>query len=252
MHKVKRAFSAGCSLLSVHFLFSALILVLAAAALRPSIAVLAKHYTKKTIPIRRSLKEFDVFRLPLFQYGWVKSDILPESLGVESIGTNEYAIIKLTRKDPDKVPQRMVLFISYYSNPNDKVPHTPDVCYRQMGAIVKKMTTITLDTPELAPQYSQIQANLLIFQMQEPKCDQVVIYCFCVEGQIRHSREQTRWVIAKPGNRYSYFSKIEVVANYPVGGDNTQVIETCKTAFREALQILLTEYLPLREDLKRN
>lgn len=246
MHKVKSTASVSGSLLSAHFLLSAVILVLAAIGLRPGIQKLSEKYNKEPIPIRRPLKEFDIFCLPSFQHGWAKSDIPPES-----IGTDEYAIIKLTRKNPDKLPQNLVLFITYYSNPSDKVPHTPDVCYRQEGAIVKKMTTITLDTPELAPRYPQIQANLLIFQMQKPKCNQVVIYCFCAEGKIRHSRNQVRLIIGKPGNRYTYFSKIEVIANYPIGTNKSEVIETCKTLFREALQKLLAEYFPNKEDLKR-
>ena len=244
MHKSKNIVSVNRPLLSARFLLSVLILILAAAGLRPGMQALSKHYQKESIATRRPLKEFDISCLPSFRNGWVSSNVPPED-----IGTDEYLIIKLSRKKAGKESQQVALFVTYYSNPGDKVPHEPNVCYRQGGAIVKKMKTIIIDTPELAPEYPQTQVTLLIFQM--PRCEQVVIYCFCAEGELQLRRRQVRWLIGKPGNRYTYFSKIEVVANYPTGDDPTQTIETCKTLIGETLPILLTEYFPDRQQLKR-
>ena len=39
--------------------------------------------------------------------------------------------------------------------------------------------------------------------------EQIVLFCFCVEGEFRCNRESVRWLIDKPGNHYTYFSKIE-------------------------------------------
>jgi hypothetical protein len=242
MDEDKNVICAVRSLLSARFLLSALILVLAASTLRPGIQALNKYYMKKPIEIRRPLKEFDASRLPSFQNGWTTSAVLPHEL-FEDIGTDEGVFILL-----DKELQQADLLITYYSNPKDKVPHTPDVCYRQAGAIVRKMRNIELDIPELLPKYPKIKARLVVLQL--PACNKIVIFLFCAEGKLRYSREQVRWIIGKPGNRYTYFSKIEAASNYPIGGDEDEAIETCKILLREALPVLLTEYFPDKKQLK--
>jgi hypothetical protein len=110
------------------------------------------------------------------------------------------------------------------------------------------MATINIDTPSLAPDYPQISVRLVVFQMK--KFEQLVMFCFCAEGKICHSREEVRWLIAKPGNKYTYFSKIEAVANYPTDGNSDYPIEVCKTLMKESLQVLIKDYLPLKEQLK--
>ncbi|MHC4634118.1 MAG: exosortase-associated EpsI family protein [Planctomycetota bacterium] len=232
----------GCSLLSVRFLLSAFILILTAVGLRPGMRALAEYYQKEPIVIRRPLQEFDVSGLPTFRKDW-QFKFEPAT---DDIETEDYAIIKFKQ---ERTGKEVALFVTYYSDPQSKVPHTPDVCYRQGGAVVKKMTTVTIDTPESAPEHPQIKARLILLQM--PNCEQVVIYSFCAEGQLVHTRGQVRWLIGKPGNRHTYFSKIEVATNHPTGTDPTPSIEICKKLFRESMSILLTEYFPDKEQLKR-
>ncbi len=242
MDEDKNIIGAIRSLLSFRFLLSALILVLAANVLRPGMQTLNKRYMKKPIAIRRPLKEFDVSRLPSFQNDWTSSVVQSHDL-FEDIGTDEYTMIVFKKEF-----QQPALYVTYYSNPKDKVPHTPDVCHRQSGAVVREMRNIKLDTPELAPEYPQVQARLVILQRSD--YGQAVIYCFCVEGKLRYSREQVRWIIGKPGNHYTYFSKIEATSDYPIHGDEGEAIETCKTLLREALLILLAEHFPDKKQLK--
>jgi hypothetical protein len=203
---------------------------------------LDKYYLKKSIEIRRPLLEFDISRLPSFQEGW-SSSVSQAYESPEDVGTDECVIIKF-----EKGFKETALFVTYYSNPKDKVPHTPDVCYRQAGAIVRYMRNITLDTPELAPEYPQIKARLVALRM--PSYDQIVLFCFCVEGELRYSREQVRWVIGKPGNHHTYFSKIETTSFHTIGSNEEESIELCKTLLREALPVLLTEHFPDKKQLK--
>lgn len=246
MYEDRNTVSVGRSLLSARFLLLVIILVLAAVGLRPGMLALAKRYEKEPIAIRRPLKEFDISHLPSFRDGW---KFARRKAPIEDLGTDEYVQIAFTKENPSEDLLYAMLFVTYYSDPRDKVPHTPEVCNRQAGNIVKKMTTITIDTPELAPEHPQIKANLLI--LQRPRDNSADIYLFCVEGEFRRSREQVRWIIGKPGNRHVYFSKIEVAAAYPTGGDPTQAIEVCKKLLREALPILLAEHFPDKEQLKR-
>jgi hypothetical protein len=236
----------GRSLFSVRFVLAVVILVIAGLGLKPTVRALAKYYEKEPIAISRPLKEFVPSRLPSFSSGW---DFSHAEASVKDIGTDEYTHIVFKKKELDKEPRRVELFATYYSDPTDKVPHTPDVCFRQAGVIVKKLTTIEIDTPELAPACPKIEASLVIFD--EPPNDILDIYFFVVEGEVRPSREQARWVIAKPMNRYTYFSKIEVAARFASNGNPDQALEICKTLVREALPILLAEHFPAKEQLRR-
>ena len=242
MGRDAKIFLPAESFLSIRFVFSAAILVLAATALRPGLGALSRRYTKQPIKINKSLTEFDILRLPSFKRGWSISHVPPDD-----IETDEYAIIRLTREGSQTEPREVVLFATYYSDPKSKVPHTADVCYRQGGAVVEEIRNIAIDIPDLAED-SQVTARLLLLRQQN--YNQVVIYCFCADGEFKHSREQVRWMIGKPGNRYVYFSKIEAIASYPTGVEPGPAIELCRLLFREAAAILVSEHFPRREQLK--
>ena len=244
MSKEKSNISNLVFLLSAPFLISVFLMIIAGIGIGPAMSALSDYYEKKSIDPRRPLQEFDVLKLPSFQNGWEFS----EREIVKEAGTDKFILTYLTRKDLYKKPNAAYLFVTYYNDPKDKVPHSPDVCYRQGGAVIKKMTTIKIDTPRLAPDYPQTEVNLIIFQTE--KIDQILLYGFCVEGELRRKRDSVRWILGKPGNRYSYFSKIEAVSSY-TEENSEEAIELCKTLFRESLQALMEEYFPRKEDLKR-
>lgn len=223
------------------FLLAFLVLCLTAVLLPPLLRVLASHYEKEPIAIRRSLKTFDPQSLPFLQKDW---NFHYSPVSAEEIGTEEYTYITFLRKDKLTSPQQMVLFITYYSNPRDKVPHTPEVCSRQAGAIVRQLTTATIDIPESGP----IEVKRLI--LDEQKYSSLTLYVFCVEGLFRHDREQVRWVIGKPGNRHVFFSKIEVAALLPANGDTQAAFEACKEVLSQAIPVLVNDYFPTKEQIQ--
>lgn len=237
------------SLMSVRFLLTAFILILSAICLRPCMKAISQRYTKQMISLRRPLKEFNVSSLPTFRNGW---DFVEQPLSVSdaALGTDKYIIINLSKRDQKDVSVK--LFITYYSDPKDKVPHTPEMCYTQSGAVIKETSAITIDSSEFDPKYPQPQGRLLIFDMPKSSSDVVVLYCFFVEGEFRLSRNQTRLVLNRPGNRYTYFSKIEVMSPFLNDKDKAETIERCKTLFYEALSVLLKNYLPEKDQLKGN
>jgi len=228
------------------FLVCAVILAVSAAALTPAMSALARKYRKKSIPLRLSLHKFDPSKLPSFQDGWTVN--YPEVLS-EGLGTKEYAYVEFVRKNVPKSQGCVRLFVTYYSDPRDKVPHTPEVCIRQEGAVVHSLSKITLDTPQLAPKQPRVPVHLV--RAQRPDHNVILMYVFCVEGQFRCEREEVRWIMAKPGNKRVYFSKIEVSAFYPFQADPQPLIEAGKTLLREALPVLVKEHFPADSDLKR-
>jgi len=243
MGKSQRVSSLLLLLRDVRMVSSLIILILIATGLRPAMYAMGRRFEKRSASIQKSLTEFDTLRLLSFRYGW-KHDPLDHS--GDDIGTDEYMSVTFSPKA--KIEQLYAhMAVTYYCDPEDKVPHTPDVCYRQMGAVVKKMMPIVIDVPELGPERSRVKATMLILEL--PTVDKVVIYGFDVEGQFKRTRGQVRLAMGMPGNRRTYFSKFESDSAYPCGGSPDGAIELCKTIIREALPILVSEYYPSAETL---
>ncbi len=245
MHEESSKTDVWRGLLSVRFVLSAVILAAAALGLRPGMAVLGKYYAKESIGTKRSLRKFDAANLAGFQKEWK----LHTEETKDDIETEEYVIVALDRKYPSGGPKSAYLFVTYYNDPRDKVPHTPDVCYRQAGAIVKRKTTVHLDIPGISSQQAPIEATLVV--LNTGPIDRIVIFFFVVEGKFRSSREQVRWVLGMPGNKYCYFAKIEASAIYPKDGDPTKAIDISKKLLAESMPILMDEYLPDTRQLGR-
>ncbi|MCD6392672.1 MAG: hypothetical protein J7M40_04110 [Planctomycetes bacterium] len=238
MHKESGKSDVRRGLLSVRFVLSAVILAAAALGLRPGMAMLSKYYAKETIGMKRSLRKFDTTNLAGFQKEWK----LRTEETADEIGTEEYVIVMLARKYPSEGLKTAYLTAMYYSDPRDKVAHTPDVCYRQAGAIVKAKTAIQLDLPGISSQQTPVQATLV--DLKVGTGNRIVIFFFVVEGKFRRTREQVRWVLGMPGNKYCYFAKIEASATYPKDGDPSKATEIARQLLAESTPVLLDQYLP--------
>ena len=229
--------------LSIAFILAAIMLIVAATGLRPAIAAISKHFTKHAMEIRKSLRTFDPSEIPEFRKGW-ETGIMEST--TEDIETDEFTFVSFKSNDPAADIRSGYLFVTYYNNPKDKVPHTPDVCYRQAGAIINKKTAIKLHVPEISNE--PITATLLLMDVKT--CNRAVIFFFSAEGKFKNTRGQVRWTIGTPGNKYSYFSKIEASAIYPTGEEPTQAIELIKKILRQSLPVLINEYLPDKKQLR--
>jgi hypothetical protein len=206
--------------------------------------VLSQNCGKKPVSIRKPLKNFDISKLSSFKGDWKYKQI---TAPVKDLQTDEYVHLAFT--NPMKVPPRAELYVTYYSNPADKVGHTPEVCARQGGAIINKLSTITIDTPQLAPNYDKIKARYIIFEQSNYYFAD--IYVFFVEGKFRHTREQVRWTLALPGGLYTYFSKIETAAIFQKLEDKDKAVQIAVQLLQEALPELLAEHFPTNQQIKR-
>ncbi len=81
--------------------------------------------------------------------------------------------------------------------------------------------------------------------------NRIVIFFFVVEGKFRRTREQVRWVLGVPGNKYCYFAKIEASATYPKDGDPAKAIGIAKKLLAESVPVLMDQYLPDTRQLDR-
>jgi len=233
------------SLLSPRFVICAVIMATAAYGLRPAMSRIADRYVKERIAPRRSLREFDISALSSFREGDGPKDTQPAK---EDIGTEELFLLSLEEIAWRPQDFKLWLFVTYYSDPRDTVPHTVDVCARQTGWIVQNIATASISVPALGVDRPPIQISTV--DLEKETWLGVVGYVFCVNGKYCCTRDQVRWLIGQPGDKYTYFSKIEATVYYKESIERKQAVEVCKKILVDALPVLVSEYFPTASDLK--
>jgi hypothetical protein len=79
---------------------------------------------------------------------------------------------------------------------------------------------------------------------------QAVVYTFVCNGRFYADREQVRWAIGRPGDKYTYFAKVEVGSTAPPDGDFEATRRHCKAMLGEALAVLVDQHFPTREQVR--
>ena len=239
------------SLLNPMFVIAAVILMAAAIGLRPGIARLADRYKKQPVPIRRSLKLFDVADLPSFErlsdHPSLWFVILPGDAGTDE-ATWLFLQDKREKRSKRK-PRQVTALMTYYNDPADKVPHTPEICYRQTGAVVEQMKTVTIELSGPTPSHREIEACQI--QLRQGPLRAIILYVFVVNGEIVHDREQVRWRLGMPGDWYTYFSKVEIIGSYLPDEGPEPAIQSCKQLMSELLPTLINQYFPDDDALRK-
>ena len=237
--------SFGRSLLSPLFLICVVLVLGGAVGLRPLMRELASRYLKESIALRSPLEEFNVARLDSFQPALVT--LAPPS-SIKDVETDDVLWLNLESPATRNKNLHPGLFVTYYSDPRDKVPHTPEVCYRQGGCTIESITTTTFEAAGLGPDHPPVEVRIVDMKTRERR--RVVLYLFWASGEPCWDREQVRWIIGRPGDRYVYFSKIEATTPYMLKSEKPQAIEMCRRLLKEALPVLVNEHFPATADLK--
>ncbi len=205
---------------------------------------LASHFAKESIALRQPLTEFDFSTLKSFRPSPNQSR---PDFPLEALGTKQYLWKDMKMETPEPGVRNIWFFVSYYSNPRDKVPHTPEVCYRQAGAIINSSETMQLTIPDLNLDDEGIEARVLDLNQDGQRG--VLAYFFCVNGKFCTDREQVRWSMSDLSSHYVYFAKIEVVVW--LEDDSNAGPPTCRKLLTEALPVLVGEHFPSAADLSR-
>ncbi|MCP3905219.1 MAG: exosortase-associated EpsI family protein, partial [Planctomycetes bacterium] len=224
------------------------VLLVAAIGLRPGIAALIAYTSKLPIDLRKSLHDFEPSRLTAYR-SRPSDPNFTRLFSDQDLGTAEWLGLWVEERRPSVEPNgELMLFVTYYSDPRDSIPHTPEVCYRQGGATVHAIEKVSVETPGLGPDTPRIDARLLRINQGESRM--AVLYVICCNGKYFHGRERARLQIGLPGDRYTYFSKIEVAVNCPEGVIDFDVaVERAKKLLAEALPVLVDEHFPTREQV---
>lgn len=228
---------------NISLILSALLLVFTATMLRGTIAKLSDYFTKQTVPARKPLKTFvDSVESIEKNFQWKDQAVTQE------IETDDCFLIKFESQDQSVAKHGGYIHAAYYSQPGSKVPHTPDVCYRQAGSIIKEIQKIPINLSPVANNPETIDVTLV--RLEQKEAEMVILFCFIAEGQIANSRTKVRLITSKPGNSRTYFCKVEASCSYPKGSAPKPYIETAGTLMERLVPKLLDEYLPTEEMLK--
>lgn len=231
------------------FIAAAALLAVSAAALQPVLDSLVTRYTKEPIAVRRPLDQFDTAAIASFR---TVTDDPSFKIEVDPIVGTDDAVRRVfqpragaeRRRDEDTL-----LFVTYYNDPRDTIPHTPEVCYRQVGSIVHSIKTITIPVRGLGPEPVDVQARLL--DLEPPGWHGALVYVFVCNGRFYHDRKSVRWAIGWPGDKRIYFSKVEVVSRCGPGDDCRAALERATAVLAEALPVLMRDHFPATADVER-
>ncbi|MEW6252206.1 MAG: hypothetical protein AB1716_16325, partial [Planctomycetota bacterium] len=170
------------------FLGCVLLLVAGGLGLRPAAARLAQRYAKQPIALRKSLAEFDISGLRSFQPASPRNALPGPN---QDMGTAEHTWVAFERRPP-VVSEAVGLLVTYYSDPRDKVPHTPEVCYRQGGTIVNGVSDSVVEIPGWPPAAGGVPVRAV--DLQQPAKRGISVYVFCANGQFCRDRLWVRWI----------------------------------------------------------
>jgi hypothetical protein len=236
-------------LLSPMFLIAVVLLLIAAVSFRPTIASLTSYYSKEPIPLRKPIDLFNGYALPSFTPIFEDTGMVVAYGDVE---TDDLLTQSFELKDPGpedgEFPTAM-LVVTYYSDPRYQVPHTPEVCYRQAGVPVTHLRSEPFDADGLDGGPRRI--NGLGLDVDAGHTRLVIVYVLCTNGEFYDDREKARLAIGWPGDKYTYFSKIEAVARYEEDGQYDAALARCKRLLSEALPVLLADHFPSKVDVQR-
>lgn len=212
---------------------------------------MAARFGKQPAYLRHPLDRFDESLLA----GFTPMEVDPaakKSLRESDVGTDAVLYRWMRPRGEPAIGQddgRLELFVTYYSNPRDQIPHTPEVCARQAGATVLRIGRESLTLTGGDGTSKTVELTLVMTELSGTEI--VTLYCFCCEGRFHPDRESTRLCLAMPGNARTYFAKIEATARCTAGRDASSATSLLLRLLAEAIPILEREHLPTDDQLCR-
>ena len=226
------------------FVFSAGVLVVAAASLSVAVAATETVLVKKPVDQRH-----DFIALPTTVGEWEmvsQADPLPKDLESE-LGTTHYIsrTYRSTALDSDDPASVAYVHVAYYTGMIDTVPHVPDRCWVASGSVAGPTDQVQLDldrpvagsttgtlaaeldtdgrlrvpttlTDPVSGDASAVLPASLIpatrFTGLDPKNDRemTAVYFFAANGRFFATPNQVRALGFDPTDDYSYYCKVEV------------------------------------------
>lgn len=224
------------------------LLILAAIGINPVLSAAKSHFAKTGILPRVPLAKFNTDVLSSFKAAPEESPFeLPHT--DDEAGSDDMLSLRVQERGASGMAGQAYLFVTYYTDPEGSVPHTPEVCYRLLGATIRSVTASVIDLPDTAGLPSRIEVRTIV--AEESTSTAIISFVFCANAQFHTQRNEVRLAMGMPGPKRWYFSKIEVVAQAQKGEDPTPVVNRCLRLMTEALPELVGRHFPNSEDVKQ-
>ncbi len=202
---------------------------------------------KDAIDIRVPLAQLRDEAIPSFR---LRHDVQIDTVGPEWLGTEESIILPVEPRpgadvpsayrssDPNRLP---ILFVTYYSDPEETIPHTPEVCYDQAGASLRDVARVPIELP--GRDDGPHRAKRIIAD-REDGSTRVVLYVLYHNGRVLNDRQQVRLAMALPGDVHTYFAKVEAVAPVLPGVTEAEAEAVARRILEEAIPVVAREHMP--------
>jgi len=189
---------------------------------------------KKPLPLRKPLIDFD--RQVLKPLQRVDANILPKDV-VENLGTEEY--IEWSLSDPrikKTGNDRVSLFLTYYTDVQDQVPHVPEECYYQGGSVMTGDETQAWSLSALPGEEVAVR-RLEFARPDRPDSNSLVYYTINVNGMFFADRQGARFKLKSFNETHLYYSKVEIAFH----GYSKDELEVLDERARELMDITIKE-----------
>lgn len=197
---------------------------------------------KKPLPIRKPLIEMEPSSLG--PYELVTSERLSTDI-VSELGTNEY--IQWTLRDKrikNRSDATVSLFITYYTNVQDQIPHVPEECNPQAGLVSAGDDTMTFHIDSLDEDIGV--RRLAFLPKREVEIKNVVYYTINVNGTFHSGRQTARLKMSDPFDTHLYYSKVEIMFPGRRNAEDPELDRRAKELMNEVIQLLFDDYWPPR------
>lgn len=214
----------------IYYVLAVVVLAGSAAAMQ----VIDFQVIKKPLPLQKPLIDFDRDSLkPLVR---VDANILSKDV-VAELGTEEY--IEWTLSDPrinDTSKAHLSLFLTYYTNVQDQVPHVPEECYYQGGSVMTGDETQAWSLSALPGEEIAVR-RLEFARPDRPDSNSLVYYTINVNGMFFADRQGARFKLKSFNETHLYYSKVEIAFH----GYSKNELEVLDKRARELMDITVGE-----------
>ena len=113
--------------------------------------------------------------LPMTLGTWVGEDVQLSANVIRVAAADDH----LRRDYEDPAGSRVSLYIAFYGNVKDRVPHGPTVCYPSQGWETKLSEMIALSTP--VPRFAELRVRKLVYEREGSRV--AVLYWYAANGK---------------------------------------------------------------------
>lgn len=232
------------------FIAGAFLLATAAVFMQDAADATSRALLKRSVPIRKHLRDLDVGALRGFRF---VEDI---NAGLDLVAeTDEFVEWRFIPNAKELSRVDTIYLQAYYYSTDGRppaIPHTPEVCYRQLGHHVSSIQATMIDVELEDGSNLAVPAKYMKLTQKSmgQSRDCCVLYTFCVNGEFLSDREPARLKIAMPWNRAVYFVKIETIASVPRDGDFQAAFEAARSIVAQAIPEMIAKHLPNAEDIR--